>query len=48
MIVIAKLEEVRAGEINVADALSSLEMDDDEELIIPDEQIMKNGGVMQV
>ena len=47
MIVIAKLEEVVAGEINVAEALAQMEMDDEEEIMIPDEQIMKNGGIVQ-
>ena len=48
MIVIAKLEEVKAGEVNMAEALSQTEMDDDEEIFIPDEQLMKNGGIVQV
>ena len=49
MIVIAKLEDMEAGEINLIEALAQMgNDDDDEEIIIPNESVMQNGGVIQV
>ncbi len=49
MIVIAKLEDMEAGEINLIEALAQMgNDDDDEEIIIPNENVMQNGGVIQV
>lgn len=49
MIVIAKLEDMEAGEINLIEALAQMGNDDnDEQIIIPNENVMQNGGVIQV
>ena len=48
MIVIAKLEDLEAGEINLMEALAQIGDDEEEEIVIPDENVMKNGGMVQV
>ena len=48
MIVIAKLEGIEAGEINLLEALAQMgNEDEDEEIVIPDEgSLMKYGGTV--
>ena len=48
MIVIAKLVDLEAGEINLMEALAQIGDDEEEEIVIPDENVMKNGGMVQV